>query len=87
LSGLDGESGNCREHHRTANRWKHKCFHSDLRFGTDAKRLLPVQARHWESPVVRKHRSRTNRGEERSIESIINLTNFQLHLRSESNDS
>src|SRR5262245_46358089 len=23
----------------------------DARFGTDAKRLLPVQARHWESPV------------------------------------
>jgi hypothetical protein len=46
----------------------------------DAKRLLPVQARHWESPVVRTHRGQTNRREKRSLKSITKFTYFAVVL-------
>src|SRR5205814_4053705 len=63
FGGPDGEErrGNCGEHQRAANCCENKCFHSNLRFGTDAKRLLPVQARHWQCPVVRTHRCQMDR--------------------------
>src|SRR5262245_1660591 len=48
------------------------------RFGTDAKRLLPVQARHWESPVARTHRGQMNRRTERSFKSITKFTYFAV---------
>ena len=80
LGGLDGEERrcNCGEHQRAANRCEDKCFHSNLRFGTNAKRLLPIQARHWESPVVRTHRGQVNRREKRSLKSITKFTYFAV---------
>jgi len=37
------------------------------------------KAYHWESPVVRTHQGQMDRREERSLESITNLTIFRLY--------
>ena len=66
------------EHQRAANRCQDKCFHSNLPIWYRCERLLPVQARHWESPVVRTHRGQMNRREKRSLKSITKFTHFAV---------
>src|SRR5262249_47949346 len=83
LGGLDGDERpcNCDEHQRAANRCEDKCFHSNLQVWNPCGRLLPVQACHWESPVVRTHQVRWDRREKRGLKSITNSRVLRLYLQ------
>jgi hypothetical protein len=58
-------------------------FHSNLRVYHRCERLLPVQARHWESPLLRTHRGQMDRREKRGFQSRQILRILQLYLRLE----
>ena len=83
MNGPNGEERRCdEEHQRAANDCAHEWLHSNLEgFWNRCGRLLPVQTRHWESPVIGTHTEvRSTVREKRGSKSSTNVTHFAAVL-------